>query len=106
MKIERVNKENLEIVKYPKIIVNFVYAFMFSLVIAFFIPATFVTIYGIFNLPILMIFGFFSILLMIASLIFLLFNSFNMDLFDYLTRTVLLKTSTLDDIYRAKGYYI
>lgn len=106
MKLERVNREDLEIVKNPKVVIGFIYSFLTSLIIAFFIPAVFLTIYGIFNIPVLMIFGLLSLLLMISSLIFMLFNSFNMDLFDYLTRSVLLKTSTLDDIYRAKGYYI
>lgn len=106
MKLERVNKENLEIVKTPKVVINFVYALLSSLLIAFFIPAVFVTIYGIFNIPILMIFGLLSVALILASFVFLLFSAFNMDLFDFLTGTVLLKTSALDDIYRAKGYYI
>lgn len=106
LKVERVNQENLEIIKPPKIIISFVYALLYSMIIAFFVPATFVTIYGIFDIPILMVFGLLSILLMLSSLIFLLFNKFNMDLFDFLIRSVLLKTSTLDDIYRAKGYYI
>ena len=106
MRLERVNSDTLEIVKVPKVIINFVYALLTSFIIAFFVPATFITIYGIFDIPILMIFGFFSILIMIVSLIFLLFNKFNMDMFDYFTRSVLLRTDTLDDIYRAKGYYI
>ena len=106
LKVERVNQENLEIIKPPKIIISFIYALLYSMIIAFFVPATFVTIYGIFDIPILMVFGLLSILLMLSSLIFLLFNKFNMDLFDFLIRSVLLKTSTLDDIYRAKGYYI
>ena len=106
LKVERVNKDTLEIVKYPKAILNFIYALFASMIIAFFVPATFVTIYGIFNITVLMIFGILSLLIMISSLIFLLFNKFNMDLFDFFTGTVLLKTSTLDDVYRAKGYYI
>ena len=106
LKVERVNKDTLEIVKYPKVILNFIYALFASMIIAFFVPATFVTIYGIFNITVLMIFGILSLLIMISSLIFLLFNKFNMDLFDFFTGTVLLKTSTLDDVYRAKGYYI
>ena len=106
MKIERVNADDLNLVKPAKIIINAIYAYLYSFVIAFFIPATFLTIYGIFSVSILMIFGIFSILLSITSLIFLFINSFNMDLFDYLTRSVMLTSDTLDEIYRAKGYYI
>lgn len=106
LRMERVNKENLEIAKKPVVVINFIYSYLVNMLSCFFIPTTFITIFGVFNIPVLMIFGFFSLLLMVASLIFLLFNKFNMDLFDYLTRSVLLKTETLDDVYRAKGYYI
>ncbi len=106
MKIERVDRDKLEICKKPIVIINFIYSLLASLIISFIIPTSFVSFYELFNIPVLMIFGLFSLLLQVASLIFLLFNSFSMDLFDYLTRSVLIKTETLDDIYRAKGYYI
>ncbi len=106
LRMERVSRENLEIAKKPVIVINFIYSYFVNLVSSFFIPTIFVTIYGVFNIPVLMVLGIFSLLLMFSSFIFLLFNKFNMDLFDYLTRSVLLKTDTLDDVYRAKGYYI
>ena len=106
MKVERVETTSLDIIPKSKVVISFIYAFVSNMLISFFIPLGFLLIFELFNIPLLMLLGFLSIALMLASLVFLLVNNFNMDLFDYLTRFVYLKTDTLDDIYRKKGYYI
>ena len=106
MKVERVNLQSLDIIKKPALIISFVYALFTNLIISFFVPMGFLTFYEVFNLPILMTFGILSLVLQIGSMIFLFINQYNMTMFDYFVRCVYLKTETLDDIYRAKGYYI
>ena len=106
MKMERVTIDKLSIVKKYECIVSTIYAILTNMIIVFFIPLLQATIFELFNIPILFIFGLFSIVLMLGSLIFLLFNKFNRTLFDFFTRVVYLKTEQLDEIYRAKGYYI
>ena len=106
LKIEKVNLSSLEIVKKPFVVISFVYALISNMLIIFFAPIGFLSIYEVFNLPVILTFSLLSIMMMLASFIFLMFNQYNLDLFDYLTRSVHLKTSDLDDIYRAKGYYV
>lgn len=106
LKIEKVNLASLEIVKKPFVVISFIYALISNMLIIFFAPIGFLTIYEVFNLPVILTFSLLSIMMMLASFIFLMFNQYNLDLFDYLTRSVHLKTSDLDDIYRAKGYYV
>ena len=43
---------------------------------------------------------------MLINLISLLFDQYNRSLFDRLLGVVHLKTADLDEVYRAKGYYL
>ena len=106
MKMDRISFDKLNLVKKYECVVSTIYALLTNMIIVFFIPMLQTTIYELFNIPVLYIFGLLSIALMLGSLVFLLFNHFNRTLFDYLTRMVYLKSDELDKIYRAKGYYI
>lgn len=106
LKIDRVSFDKLTIAKKYDCVVSTIYSLITNMIVVFFIPMLQTTIYELFNIPVLYIFGLLSVAFMLGSLIFLLFNSFNRSLFDYLTRTVYLKSEELDKIYRAKGYYI
>ena len=77
-----------------------------SFVIAFLIPVGLVTFPDLFNISVLFIFGLLSLMLMLTSLVFLLANKFNRTIFDYFSRSVYLSTDELDEVYRAKGYYV
>lgn len=106
MKIDRISFDRLTLVKKYECIVSTIYALATNMVAVFFIPMLQASIYDLFNIPVLYVFGLLSIIFMVGSLIFLLFNAYNRTIFDFLTRTVYLKSEELDKIYRAKGYYV
>lgn len=106
MKIQRVNIYKLTLMKNYDVFMLFVYQFLLSFLIAFFIPIGYLTFIEIFKITVLFIFGIFSLLLSLASLIFVIGNGYNRSLSDYVTRTVYLSNDSLDEIYRARGYLV
>ena len=106
MKIDRISFDHLTLVKKYECVVSTIYALITNMLAVFFIPMLQASIYDLFNIPVLYVFGLLSIVFMLGSLIFLLFNAYNRSIFDFLTRTVYLKSEELDKIYRAKGYYV
>ena len=106
MKIERIDINSLKITAKWQVIISYIYQLFMSMFVAFFVPIGLLTIHEVFNITILFVFGLLGLLLIIASFIFLLFDKFNRSMFDYFTRTVFVSISTLDEIYRSRGYYI
>ena len=87
-------------------ITNSVFMLAFNLPIVFFMPMTCVTFSYLFNIPALLAFLFMGLLLILASLIFMLISSYNKTLCDFMLRSVIITNDDLDEIYRAKGYDI
>lgn len=106
MKIEKVNIHSLNYIKKPVVGLSFVYQLFLVFLICFFIPMTSLSFVEMFKIQSLFILGIFSILMMLINLIYLLFDKFNRTLFDRLLSAIHLPTSELDDVYRAKGYYV
>lgn len=106
MKIERVNVRSLGYLKKREVFLSFVYQLFMVFVIAFFIPMTSIGFAEMFKIQLILILGIFSIGMMLLNLVFLLFDRFNRSLFDRLLALVHLPTAELDDVYRAKGYYL
>lgn len=106
LKIERVNLKSLNYIKKGEVILNAVYQLFYIFIICFFIPMTSLSFVEMFKIQLLFILGIFSILMMMANLIYLLFDKFNRSMFDRLLQMVHLTTSELDDVYRARGYYL
>lgn len=106
MKIQRVNIYKLTLMKKYDVFMSFVYHFLLSFLIAFFVPIGYLTLIEVFKIPVLFIFAIFSIGLMLASSIFIIGNGYNRSLTDYVTRTVYLPNEELDEIYRARGYLV
>ena len=106
MRIERINIERLYICKRSESISSFIISLLTNMVFIFILPITYVSFTFIFNLNTILIFSLMSLALILVSLIFMLFNSFNRTLSDFFSRSVLITTDTIDEIYRARGYNV
>ena len=106
LKVERVNIRSLGFLKKKEVVLSFVYQLFFTFIFAFFIPITTLSFAEMFKIQLLFIMGIFSILMLLVNLVFLLIDKFNRSLFDRLLSLVNLSTAELDDVYRAKGYYL
>ena len=104
LRYERIDAATLRIYSKKKVPLVFVYAFAMNASCLLFVPWGNVGFNELFSLPMLLPLSLVSLVLSIASLAFLLFDSFNRDLADRLSFTVMLSESSLADIYRAKGY--
>ena len=76
------------------------YHLVFCLSSAVFLPILYFGISYCFNLPLLLIFMFISVGLMIVSLFFILFNQYNRSGSDILTQTIVIPASEIDMLYR------
>lgn len=106
MSIERVNIDKLYLCKRREMIFSSIYALFTNMMMVFFLPITFVTFNYLFSLTALLTFALGSLLFNLISLGFILFNTFNRSLSDIFSRSVMITTSNLDEIYKAKGYNI
>lgn len=106
MSIEVVNIRSLGYLKKRETILMFVYTLFEAFLISFFVPMTSIPFVEMFRIQLLFIIGLFSIGFMLINLIALLFDQYNRTLFDRLLGVIHLKTADLDEVYRAKGYYL
>ena len=106
MNIETVNIRSLGYLKKKEVALKFVYCLFEVFFISFFVPMTSIPFVEMFRIQLLLIISLFSIGFMLINLIALLFDEYNRTLFDRLLGLVHLKTADLDEVYRAKGYYL
>ena len=106
MRIQRIGTNNLFLLNKGEAILSSVYYLVFNISIPFFMPMTRVTFTYLFNIPLLTTLLFIGLLISLASMIVILFSSFNRSITDYLSRSVAIKNDDLDAIYRSKGYDI
>ncbi|MCD8203761.1 MAG: hypothetical protein LUB56_01370 [Coprobacillus sp.] len=108
MHVERVGINNLYLVKKGEVAINSIYSLISNLAFIMFIgwpTVNFNYLFGLGNGQFMML-TFISLLVLFVSLIVLLFSNFNQSLFDKLSRSVLISTDSLDEVYRAKGYKV
>lgn len=106
MRLERINISRLYICKRSECLGNFFYSLFTNASFIFILPISFVSFTYIFTLNVLVIFAILSLLLALTSMFFILFNPYNRALSDIFSRSVLITTDKLDEIYRARGYTI
>ena len=106
MKIERVNIRTFNHLKKRELALSLVYQLFVVFLISFFIPMTTISFAEMFRIQLLFFISGFSLFMMILNLIFLIFDQYNRTLFDRLLSVVYMSNAELDDIYRAKGYYL
>ena len=106
MSTERVNIDRLYVCKKGEMIFASIYSLFTNMMFVLFLPIIYVNFNYLFSLTILLTFSLASLLFNLVSLGFILFNSFNRSLSDIFSRSVMISTSNLDEIYKAKGYNI
>ncbi len=106
MKIERVNFYSLNITKRPMYLIFAIYSFFISMMGILFLPSMLVNFNSLFTYTFLLYASLFAIVLALGDLIFLLFNQYNRSLVDFLSNDLYLSEDELNEIYRARGYYI
>ena len=106
MRVERINISRLYICKRKESLGTFFYSLFTNAMFIFILPVSFVNFAYIFNLNVIIIFALLSLLLSLSSLLVILFNYYNRALSDIFSRSILITTAKLDEIYRARGYKI
>lgn len=106
MRLERIGTNNLYLLNKGEVAINFVYAFVFFIASAFFLPIFYTGFDYLFNISYLASLLLIGLLAVIVSFIFILVSSYSRSLTDFLSRSVIIKTDDLNAIYRSKGYDI
>ena len=104
IKVERAEKDTLELLTKKNIVFSFFYNMIFNLWTVFFVPIMGVGLVATFELPSIFAISLISLFFVLISLIVMLFDQYNRPLSDQLIHCVSLDTSTLEDIYRVRGY--
>ena len=106
MKIERVVFTSLNHPsKVHQLLIVF-YALLTNMILLVLIPAILVPFNNLFANSWLLYSSIFSLVLSLASLIFMLINQYNRSLTDYLSNTLYLAQDDMDALYRARGYNV
>ncbi len=106
MKVERVNFYSLNHINMSMGVLTAIYYLFANLLGVLFIPSLLVPFNNLFALHLLMYGTVFAGALLLASLIFLLFNQYNRSLIDYLSNSLYLSEEEMNEVYRARGYKI
>ena len=106
LKVEMVNFYNLNHTKRSMYVIVATYSFFAMMLGLMFVPSLLVPFNTLFSLRFLAYGTVFSLVLIIADLIFLLFNQYNRSLIDYLGNNLYLSEEEMNELYRAKGYKI
>lgn len=101
---ERVDSRKLMPLRRRDLPLMFFYAIFINAGLLFLVPWPIISFNELFSIPVLWELSLFSLLLDLASLIFLLFSSMDQTLVDKLTSTAMLEEEEMDMIYRTKGY--
>ncbi len=106
MKVDRVGINNIFLLKKIEVAIDAVYHTASNLLFIILVPVPTIYLAYAFNIgnSSLFILSMFSALIIIISFIFLMVSQYNQTLFDFLSRSLLIKSDDLDEIYRLKGY--
>lgn len=105
-KLERIGINNLYTLKKREIFISFIYNTISNFPYLMFLPMLVVSFNYLFNLGQLLFLSLITILLLIVSLFFLIFDRFNRTLIDIGSKSLLVTQEELDKIYSKKGYKI
>lgn len=104
MSLERIGTNNLYLINKAEVLVQFAYSLVFDIAITFFMPMTYVTFAYLFNISMLPALLFIGLLLGLVSMTVIIASPLNRSICDYFSKSVMIKSSDLDAIYRSKGY--
>ena len=100
MHISKLHYKSLGPIGKSSVMIQSFYQLLFMLSSTLFLPILYFGFSYSFNLPLLFVFSVISIVLMIASMMFIFFNEYNRSGSDILTNIVLLPDSEIDMMYR------
>ena len=106
LKVEIVNFYSLNHQSRKMYILVAIYSFFAMMLGMMFVPSLLVPFNNLFALRYLVYATVFSLVLIIADLIFLLINQYNRSLVDFLANNLYLSEEDMNELYRAKGYKI
>ena len=106
MKINRIDIRSMRILSHKQISFYSIYSIFTNLVMLCFLPLLVMNVEYIFNLMMNLWLSIASLLIIIVSLLFLLISKSNQSLCDSATRSAYISNDSLDEIFRARGYYI
>lgn len=103
MHIERVGMNTLFILKRGERALHSVYHIVFNLAFIMFLPCFVVSFNYLFSLGGFFIISSISMVLILASFVFILVNSYNRSLIDFISQSVLISSDDFDNLARMKG---
>lgn len=106
MKVDRVNKDSFQLLNKVFRIVFGLYQAILTLPCLLFVSIPTVDIASVFSIAPLTGISFSALILLIASMFFVVFDKYNRGLSEIFTVSILVSEDMLDEIYRAKGYYL
>lgn len=106
MRIHRIDIHSMKILSKKQIAAYSIYSVFTNLMALCFLPLLVMSVEYIFNLTFTLWLSVASLVIVLASLIVLLFSKSNQTLCDGITRSAYISNDSLDEIYRARGYYI
>ena len=106
LKVEVVNFYSLNHQSRMMYLLVAVYSFFAMMLGLMFVPSLLVPFNNLFALRFLAYGTVFSLVLIIADLIFLLINQYNRSLVDFLANNLYLSEEDMNELYRARGYKI
>lgn len=104
MKIQRLNIHHLRLYTKSESALSSIYPLLTSASVCFFLPMTIVGVAFPFSLSLLIYILVLSLLFIVISAIFMLFNSFNRTITDWLSQSVCVTTENVNAIYSVDDY--
>ncbi len=106
MKIDRADKDSLKLLKRPIRAIYGLYQTLLTLPCLLFVSIPTVNIGTAFSIAPLTGISFSGLILVLCSMFFVIFDKYNRGLSEFFTVSIALKEEMLDEVYRAKGYYV
>lgn len=106
MKADRVDKRSLRLLARPFRVIFGLYQAILTLPCLLFVPIPTIDVASVFSIPQLTGVSFAALILVIASALVIVFDKFNRGLSEIFTASIVIKEEMLDEVYRAKGYYL
>lgn len=106
MKIERIDSTNFKLLPWPIRLISGAFMTILTLSCVLFVPIPTIDVNYVFSLPALLSVSIISLFAIVAAFICVLADKYNRGLTEIFTHSVDITEETLDEIYRAKGYYV
>lgn len=104
MKLERISSMKFTTLKKWERIFYAIYNLATNIFMVIFLPMILAGVNYVFSINILFVSSFVSLLFILISLIFMFFSNYHRPISDFCSKSVVISSDNLDEIYKAKGY--